>query len=313
MKNLISKIANLPVGVIATCVGMATLSNVYLTLGYTGIRHVSMMIAAVIWIAAFIKITVHFKTFKQEYQNVVPASLYATFTMLMMILGSYIFSYQQTIGKAIWLTGVCLHILHILIFTYRNVIKGVKKETFIPSWFVTYNGLLVSTVVGTAMNEPMLSKCIVFYGITVFIIIIPFMIIRMIKRPIPDALYHTSAILLAPSSLCLVSYLNVIPNPNAVVIYCLYAAVFATLIFILISIPKFFKPAFHPGFAGLTFPLAIGVVASMKMSNFLMAQGMETLGAFIKEVSGIQIYMTTAIIAFVFYNFVRLFVKSYQK
>ena len=139
MKNLISKIANLPVGVIATCVGMATLSNVYLTLGYTGIRHVSMMIAAVIWIAAFIKITVHFKTFKQEYQNVVPASLYATFTMLTMILGSYIFSYQQTIGKAIWLTGVCLHILHILIFTYRNVIKGVKKETFIPSWFTSFN------------------------------------------------------------------------------------------------------------------------------------------------------------------------------
>ena len=36
------------------------------------------------------------------------------------------------------------------------------------------------------------------------------MIIRMIKRPLPDAVYHTSASLLAPSSLCVVSYLNVI-------------------------------------------------------------------------------------------------------
>lgn len=313
MNNLLKKIGNLPVGVIATSVGLATLANAYLTVGYVGIRHVSMAIAAIVWIAAFVKLTLHFQTFKQEYQNVVPASLYATFTMLTMILGSYIFAYQPTIGKAIWLIGVCLHILHILIFTYRNVIKGVKKETFIPSWFVTYNGLLVSTVVGTAMNEPLLSKFIVYYGITVFVIIIPFMIIRLIKRPIPDALYHTSAILLAPSSLCLVSYLNVIENPNATVVYCLYAAVFATLIFILINIPKFFKPSFHPGFAGLTFPLAIGVVASMKMSTFLLAQGMDTLGSFIKEVSGIQLYMTTAIIAFVFYNFVKLFVKSYQK
>lgn len=313
MKNLITKIANLPVGMLATCVGLVTLSNAYLTLGFAGIRHICIMISAIIWISAFIKITVHFKTFKHEYQNVVPASLYATFTMLTMILGSYIFTYQATIGKAIWLTGVCLHIIHILIFTYRNVIKGVKKETFIPSWFVTYNGLLVSTVVGTAMNEPILSKYIVYYGITIFLIIIPFMIIRMIKRPLPDAVYHTSAILLAPSSLCVVSYLNVISNPNPLVVYGLYAAVFATLIFILINIPKYFKQSFHPGFAGLTFPLAIGVVASMKVSNFLMAQGMETIGTFIKEVSGIQLYITTTIIAFVFYNFVKMFVKSYQK
>lgn len=313
MKTLLQKIGNLPVGVIATAVGLATIANAYLTLGFVGIRHVSMVIAAFIWVAAFIKITVHFKTFKNEYQNVVPASLYATFTMLTMILGSYIFTYQAVIGKAIWLVGVCLHILHILVFTYRNVLKGVKKDTFVPSWFVTYNGLLVSTVVGTAMNEPLLSKGIVYYGITIFVILIPFMIIRMIKHPIPDALYHTSAILLAPSSLCLVSYLNVIPNPNAVVVYSLYTAVFATLIFILISIPKFFKPSFHPGFAGLTFPLAIGVVASMKMSNFLIGQGMETFGAFIKEVSGLQLYITTTIIAFVFYNFVKILVRSYQK
>ncbi len=313
MKNLINKIANFPVGVIATGVGLATLSNVYLTLGFSGIRHISMIIAAIIWVAAFIKFTVHFKTFKQEYKNVVPASLYATFTMITMILGSYIFSYQSAIGKAIWLAGVCLHIVHIVIFTYRNVIKGVNKDTFVPSWFVTYNGLLVSTVVGSAMNEPMLSKCIVYYGITVFIIIIPFMIIRLIKRPLPDALYHTSCILLAPSSLCLVSYLNVIQNPNAVVVYSLYTVAFATLIFILINIPKYFKFSFHPGFAGLTFPLAIGIVASMKMSNFLMTQEMETLGTFVKEVAGIQIFITTAIIAFVFYNFIKLFVKSYQK
>ncbi|MFR3815823.1 MAG: TDT family transporter [Turicibacter sp.] len=313
MKTLLQKIANLPVGAIATMVGLATLSNMYASLGYSGIKHITMFVGILVWAAAFLKLTVHFQTFKKEYANVVPASLYATFTMLTMILGSYIFTYSPAIGKGIWLTGVVLHFIHILIFTYRNVIKGVNKDTFVPTWFVTYNGFLVSAVVGTGMNMPGLLKIIAIYGIIVFLMIIPFMIVRMIRRPLPAPLTQTAAILLAPSSLCLVAYLNAFATPNAIVVYGLYAAIFATLIFILINIPKFFKFEFHPGFAALTFPLAIGVVASTKMAGYLTAQGFEAFGLFVKEVSGIQLYATTIIIGFVAYNFVRLLVHSYQK
>ena len=69
---------------------------------------------------------------------------------------------------------------------------------------------------------------------------------------------------------------------------------------------------FNPGFAGLTFPMAIGIVASTKMSAFLIAQGNESFGSIVKEISGIQIYITTAIIGFVLYNFARMLVRSYK-
>lgn len=313
MKNLLQKIANFPVAAIATMVGLATLSNVYAALGFTGIKTITMLIGCLVWVVAFLKITVHFSTFKKEYQNVIPASLYATFTMLTMILGSFIFTYSPLIGKTIWVLGVALHFVHLLVFTYRNVIKGVNKDTFAPTWFVTYNGFLVSAVTGTGMNMSGLLKAVAIYGIIVFLVILPFMIIRMIRRPLPDALKQTPAILLAPSSLCLVAYLNAFPNPNAIVVYGLYAILFATLIFILLSIPKFFRFDFHPGFAALTFPLAIGVVASTKMSGYLMAQGMNMLGSFVNNIAGIQLYITSAIMLFVTYNFLKLLVKAYQK
>ena len=76
--------------------------------------------------------------------------------------------------------------------------------------------------------------------------------------------------------------------------------------------PKFFGFTFNPGFAGLTFPMAIGIVASTKMSAFLIAQGNESFGSIVKEISGIQIYITTAIIGFVLYNFARMLVRSYK-
>ncbi|MGL4374314.1 MAG: TDT family transporter, partial [Turicibacter sp.] len=235
MNHLFKKIENLPVGVIATAVGAATLANAYLPFGFTWIRHLTLFLVSFVWLAAIIKVTYYFTTFKKEYSNVVPASLYATFSMLTMIIGSYIFTYQPMVGKLLWLAGIVIHVTHILIFTYRNVIKGVKIDTFLPTWFVTYNGLLVSTVVGGAMNEPQLSKIIVIYGIIVFLTILPFKLYRLVTKPLPEMLTPTLCILLAPSSLCLVSYLNVFSEPNKIIVIGLYVIILLTLLTILIN------------------------------------------------------------------------------
>ena len=306
MKNLLQRLANLPVGVVATAVGAATLSNVYLALGFTWIRHLTMGIGFLVLIAMLYKIIRHFQTFKTEYTTVVPSSLYATVTMLTMILGSYVFDFNAGIGRLMWFIGVFAHMTHILVFTYRNVVRGVKIETFIPSWFVTYNGLLVSAVIGGAMNANLLLQGIVWYGIAVFLIIIPFMIYRLIKKPLPTPLYPTLAILLAPSSLCLVGYINVMPTKNPAIIFGLYGIILVTLLVILVNIPRFFKQAFHPGFAALTFPMAIGIVASTKMTGYLTQLELPQLASISNNVAGIQIVLTTAIIAFVAYSFSKL-------
>lgn len=311
-KNFKNKLRNMPIAIVPTMVGAATLSNVYQGLGFTWIKHITIWAAILILLSYLGKIVFHFDAVKSEYSNTVPASLYAGLTMITMIIGSYVFTYNQTIGKGLWFVGLILHAIHICVFTFRNVFKGINKETFVPSWFVTYNGIMVATVVGGVMNEPAIGKVIVYYGITILCIIMPFMVYRLAKHSIKDAMYHTQAILLAPSSLCLVSYLNFIEKPNKIVVYALYALAFCSFLFILYKMPKFFGFAFNPGFAGLTFPMAIGIVASTKMSAFLIAQGNESFGSIVKEISGIQIYITTAIIGFVLYNFARMLVRSYK-
>ncbi len=314
VKQFIRKSEGLPVGVIATTVGLATLSNAYLAVGYAGVRHVTMIGAMFVWLAAFLKITVHFQTFKKEYCNVVPGSLYGTFTMLTMILGSYIFAFNATIGRGIWLAGLILHGIHIIIFTYRNVLKGIKKETFIPSWFVTYVGILVAVTVGTEKGMPTLLTAITYYGIVVYALVLPFMIYRLVKRPLPEQFRLTEAILLAPPSLCLVSYLNVSAEPQMAIVITLYALVFITLLYLFAyRLPQFLKLKFNPGFAALTFPLAIGLIASMRMSGYLLNNGMETVGEMLRQISGIQLYLTTAIIAYVAYRFMNLFLQSIKK
>lgn len=306
----LKKVENLPIAVVPAMVGAATLSNIYYLLGYIWIRHLTMWIATVILLTYIVKILLFYPTCKKEYFNTVPFSLYAGITMITMILGSYYFDYNNKFGKGLWILGVGVHAVHIVVFTYNNVIKGLNKDTFLPSWYVTYNGIMVSVVVGASMKEPLINKIVLYYGIVALLIILPFMILRLIKVPVKDAVFHTQAILLAPSSLCVVCYINIEDNANNLVLYLLYLLVFGTLLFVLLKLPKFFSYKFTPSFSALTFPMAIATLASIKMSSFLNYKGYKLLSNILKEISGIQIYVTTGIIVFVLFNFFMIFIKD---
>ena len=306
---MIERLEKMPVPVLPTFVGALTLSNVFNGMGFAWIRHFMMWTATVILLLYVIKIVKYSKVCINEYKNTVPCSLYAAFDMIMMILGSYYFAYNPIIGKALWMMGIVIHACHIGIFTHRNVIKERNINTFVPSWFVTYNGIMVSCVVGGAMNAAGMLKYIVYYGIIIYFIIIPIMIWRLLKVEVKAPVYHTMAVVLAPCSLCVVSYLNVIKEPNTALLYFLYICVLISLAFIIIKLPKFFAFSFTPGFAGLTFPMAIGIVASQKMAGFLTAAGNEALAGAVTQISGIQIFLTTMIIGYVLLNFVIMALK----
>ncbi|MEG0085542.1 MAG: transporter, partial [Niameybacter sp.] len=152
-KSFTSKLAHLPVAILPTMVGVATLSNAWNAQGFTWVRHLSMWAAALILLCYIGKIICHFKIVQNEYAATVPASLYAGLTMIIMIFGNYIFDFNPFVGKGLWSLGLGLHAIHLLFFIYRNVIKNFDSNTFVPSWFVTFNGIMVATVTGVPMNE----------------------------------------------------------------------------------------------------------------------------------------------------------------
>ncbi len=308
-----NRLEKMPVPVLPTFVGALTLSNVYAGMGYAWVRHLTMWAATLIVLLYVIKMIRFPLTCKKEYETVVPCSLYAGLTMVLMILGSYYYDYVPVFGRSLWMAALAVHAVHILIFTYRNVIRKRDINTFVPSWFVTYNGIMVSCVVGGSMNAAPLLKIVLYYGIIVYFVILPFMLRRLLIVEVKPAVYHTMAVLLAPCSLCVVSYLNVEANPNQILLLILYACVLASLAFVIIKLPKFFAFPFAPGFAGMTFPMCIGIVATNKMTAYLAGAGKETLAAMTGQLSGIQIYLTTMIVGFVLLNFLMMALKIEKK
>ena len=307
---MLQRIKNMPVAVLPTFVGTLTLGNVYGGLGFPWVRYLAMAAATVVVIFYIMKFIMYPDVCRKEYSQTVPASLYAGFTMCLMILGSFYYEKGLGFGKIIWLIAVIIHMIHIAVFTMNNVFLKRDANTTVPSWFVTYNGLLVSAVTGGAMNMKPMLQAITVYGIIIYLILIPVMIVRLIRVPVKPAVYHTMPVVLAPCSLCVVGVLNTFDGPSPALVNFLYLCVLASLLFIIVKLPDFFSFAFTPGFAGLTFPMAIGTVASTKMAGVLNGQGKEAAAFAVTQLSGLQIFLTSMLVGYVLLNFTRMLMKK---
>jgi exfoliative toxin A/B len=167
---------------------------------------------------------------------------------------------------------------------------------------------MVSTVVGFA-HLPNYGKIILYYGIGVYAIIIVCMVIRLLRSPVAPQFLHTTPVVIAPVSLCLTSYLNVETAPAPGLIAALYALLLVSVLYVLKKLPRYFAVPFNPGFAGLTFPMAIGCVASLRTAAWL-AEKYREWSPVVRQIAGIQVWITTAIIAFVLFNFLRMAARS---
>ncbi len=306
---MFERLKKLPVPVLPTFVGALTLSNVYGGMGYTWFRYTMMAVATVVVLIYIVKIIRHPAICRDEYLLTVPSSLYAGFTMCLMILGSFYYEIGLGFGKIIWLVAIVIHAVHICVFTMRNILLTRNIHTTVPSWFVTYNGIMVSCVTGGAMNMRLMLQIITIYGVLIYAVLIPVMIFRLITVPVKPAVYHTMPVVLAPCSLCVVSLINTFDEPNQMLLYLMYFCVLVSLLFIIIKLPDFFSFDFVPGFAGLTFPMAIGIVATNKMSGYLAAHGMEGASAALAQLSGFQIFLTSMLVGYVLLNFARMLLR----
>ena len=312
-----SKLKGLPIGFVGTCLGLATLSNVYNLLGYPWVRHLCMWLAGLAAVLGVLKVVFFFDKVKEEYKNGVLAAMYTTITMCAMLFGSYIASYNLAVGKSIFLVGMSIHMAMILCYTIYHIFMNFKSDFLLPAYFVTYNGLLVSTVAGINMLPPKLAMGITFYGIGIYILILIFLIPRIIRKPIPANFVQTKTVLLAPCSLCFVSYLNFnnveslkgLFNPNVALL--LYICVLLSLLYILMNTFKFFESGFTPLFGALTFPMAIGTLAGFRAGVFF--SGMETyktLGTFAVNITGFQLLISSTYMCLVFFNFIKMYLNS---
>ena len=297
------KVSKLLLPVVPAALGLLVLSGVYDTLGFPIVHWLAVAAATAVVVLYALKIAFHLRSVvAAEYANPMLAALYPTVPMLVMVLCVFyaqLFPAAWAAAQAVFFAMLGLLCVHVAVFFARFFLRRFEWKTFMPSWYVTTNGVMVSTVAGMPFMPEPLAVGIVVWGIAIYVAVTPFMLWRMKRCEVAEAMMHSQAIMLGPCSMCLVSYVNVFPDPNLVVMGLLFACEAVSLVYVVAKLPKFFGVAFHPGYAGMTFPMAVGLLATRGLAGALEGAGLSGAAWAVEQLAGVQLVLATTIVAVV--------------
>lgn len=269
MKKLLSK---LPIPISGLMLSLAALGNLVLSYGSV-YRSIFGIISSIILILLIIKFLSQPGCIKEGLSNPVVASVMPTFSMGIMILAAYLNPYAQSAALGMWYTGLGIHIVLILYFTQKYILKFDIKKVF-PSYFVVYVGIAAASVTAPAFNLSQIGQYAFWFGFITYLLLIPMIIYRCFAvKGIPEAALPTITIFAAPASLCLVGYLNSFKDKNMAIVCFLGFLSIIMFTCVLIYLPRLLKLRFYPSYSAFTFPIVISGMAMKLLNGFLNKSG----------------------------------------
>lgn len=281
-------IQRLPIPVSGLILALFSLGNLLQDI-HPYLRYVFGFIGAVFLVLMVLKVFLYPDSIKNDFNNPVILSSSGTFSMSLMVLSTYISPNLSFFGYAIWILGLCLHILLMIYFTYRFVIHDFDINTVYPSYWIVYVGITMGAITANVHGINQIDFLFFTIGFISMLITTPVIIYRYIKYPeIPDMNKPLTCIYTALFSILIVGYLNsaeTISNTFAIILYILSCIFY---LFALYKLITFRNIEFYPSFSAFTFPFVISALATKgivtKISSNLITTNILTIETIIATV-----------------------------
>lgn len=147
-------------------------------------------------------------SFREDMQNPIMASVFCTSTMALMLLAGYLKPYIGVVADVIWYAAIVLHVVLMLYFTAKFILKLQMKKVF-ASYFIVYVGIVVASVSAPAFGATGLGTGIFWFGFAALLVLLVLVTWRYAKfRVVPPPAQPLFCIYTAPTSLCLAGYIR---------------------------------------------------------------------------------------------------------
>ena len=294
--NIIKKV---PVPLCGVMLGFAALGNLLQSYG-EGIRLVCGIVAAFLLILVLLKLIMFPKMIKEDMQNPIMASVSGTFPMALMLLSTYVKPFIGPAAMYIWFFAIGLHIVLIVYFTVKFILKLQLPKVF-ASYYIVYVGIAVAAVTAPAFEQTEIGAAAFWFGFVTLIILLVLVTVRYVKCPqIPEPAQPLLCIYAAPTSLCIAGYVQSVTPKSRGFLLAMLAVATVLYIFSIVKAIGYLKLKFYPSYAAFTFPFVISAIATKQTMACLanMGQPMPVL----KYVVLIE---TVLAVVFVVYTFIR--------
>ncbi|MGL5614705.1 MAG: TDT family transporter [Sarcina sp.] len=309
MNAYIKKLENYPIGACGTALGFITLSNAWGSVGVNFLKPIAVYLAIIIIVLKLIKLFMHPRAIIADLKNPIAGSFYTTVDMASFLIAAYFHGKYPDFARGLWLFCVIVHFTLVGIYTFFRL-KNHKFSEVIPSWYVTYVGIVTGTLVGHGMGFPNLSKFMLYFGLVAYIGCYPFMLYKIFTKKLTKAQITTTGIMAAPGGLVVGGLVTVYKYVNPYILGIFIVLMIFNVLIVYYFVGKLFKNGFVPGFAAFTFPLAVSTLATYKVVGYFKAQHMVNLVGPFKIIAMIELIVTSCVIAYVLINFIVIFFKA---
>ena len=296
MKDMIKKV---PVPLCGVMLGFAALGNLLQSYG-EGIRTVCGLVAAFLLVLVLLKLVMFPQMIKEDMKNPIMASVSGTFPMALMLLSTYVKPYIGAAAKYIWFFAIGLHLVLIVYFTMKFILKLEMPKVF-ASYYIVYVGIAVAAVTAPAYEQLGIGSAAFWFGFVTLVALLVLVTIRYVKCPnVPEPAQPLICIYAAPTSLCIAGYVQSVTPKSKTFLLAMLAVATVIYIFALVKAIGYLKLKFYPSYAAFTFPFVISAIAT-KQTMACLAK-MEAPMPILKPVVLIE---TIIAVVLVVYTFIR--------
>ena len=306
MKDIIKKV---PIPFCGVMLGFAALGN--LLQSYSeGIRYACGIGAAFILVLVLLKLIMFPQMMKEDMKNSIMASVSGTFSMALMLLSTYVKPFIGAAAKYIWFFAIALHIVLIVYFTVKFVVKLDLTKVF-ASYYIVYVGIAVAAVTAPAYEQLAVGTAAFWFGFVTLIALLILVTIRYVKCPnVPEPAQPLFCIYAAPTSLCIAGYVQSVTPKSRTFLLVMLAVATVIYVIALVKAIGYLKLKFYPSYAAFTFPFVITAIATKQTMACLVK--MEQPLPILKPVVLVETIIATILVIYAFIRFMG-FVFSSKK
>ena len=220
-------------------------------------------IGGIFLILIVLKVILYPKSIREDFENPIILSSCGTFSMALMILSTYLKAFMPILSYSVWIIGVVLHILLMIYFTYRFVIREFDINTVYPTWWIVYVGITMAAITANVHGIHEADFIFFIIGFISMLVTTPLVIYRDVRYPNESNMNKPLiCIFTALFSILIVGYLNSAESISYEFLMALYIIACVCYIFALYKFIDYRNIEFYPSFAAFTFPFVISALAT---------------------------------------------------
>lgn len=277
---MLQRIRYAPTPMAALSLGIASLGRDWEAVMHSG-GYLS-GVCALVSLLLLSTLTLKFLMFKtsllDDLSHPVSGSVLPTFAMSIMLIADEIAQVVGALGEGLWLLGFSLHLLFLVSFIKHRSAQ-FELNQLMPSWFVPPVGISIAAL--SCPDQSLyreIAHISLYFALYAYLILLPFVLYRLIfMEAIADIDKPALAILAAPASLVLASYLTFITSPSVIVIAVLSGIALLMTATVYVAFLQLLRMNFSANFAAFTFPSAISAAATFEVFNWMQANNIEQL------------------------------------